>query len=953
MSDDSAERIRDLFGRLLPLSETERARVLAEECADAPEVRAELESLLAHDDAGGDSTASELSAPLADALSLDALALPPDAIPGFRITGCLGHGGMGIVFAAEQENPRREVALKVMRVGIGGAEAVRRFRREIEILGRLRHPGIAQIHAAGTLDDAGGAPWFAMERIDGTPLTRFAEERGLDLDARIDLFVRVCDAVRHAHEQGVVHRDLKPDNVLVLPDGSPKVLDFGIARASGRDERASTLHTEAGSLIGTLRYMSPEQAVGDVDAIDERTDVYALGVLLFELATGRLPHVLTGRSVAEAVRVIREEEPTRLASLDPRLRGDLDTIVGTAIEKPLERRYASVAELAEDLRRTRNDEPIRARPPSAVYRARKFARRHKGLLAFVALLIAALAVSLHLLAKSRRAEHAQRRETARADAINSFLLERILRAAGPWGMGADTRLRSAFLEMVPELDGAFDGQPDVRASVLHALGRTLAELGEVREALPLLEEAVALRDALGDRAGAIASRVQAAWVRNQVTGERDPSELRRAVRECVERFGPDDERTLDAESHLIGELCRDPARLSEGLERGEAALARADATLGPAHPFSVRMRLLLADRQVETAPDVAEARVRECLDHLRAGRAGERADLVRARLAHGRILHRLGRWPEAEEGLRAGLEDAERLFGPGASTTNRARAELADVLAGLQRFEEAEALQRTALSAHERLLGNGHEATLTMRSNLAITLRRAGKLDEAETLARRVRETRRATGAPPMDRADSLDVLATILVDRGRFDAALAAHEEALSICEAELGEDHPRTASQLFNLASCLRNAGRVREAIPVLERVLAIDRRQLGATHPHVANDLVGLGRAYLATEEFERAIESFRGSLAIYRETLPADDWRTPFQHHHLGQAMAAQGGRDEEAAAHLRRAYDALRDLGREDLVAGRGVRARLAEVLDRLGRADEASAVRAEGDPESP
>jgi WD40 repeat protein len=304
----------------------------------------------------------------------------------------LGEGGMGAVCEAEQDSPRRGVALKVIRPGFLAPALLQRFAKEVEILGRLHHPGIAQIYEAGVAQD--GQPFFAMEFIRGLPLGEYARLRSLTLRDRLELLARVCDAVQHAHDQGVIHRDLKPANILVDETGQPKVLDFGVARATDADLLTGAGLTQTGQLLGTPSYMSPEQVGADSAAIDHRADVYALGVILFELLAHRLPLQQANRPLAEAARLILEEEPPRLGSINPELRGDVETIVAKALEKDKDRRYPSAAELAADLRRALDHQPIQARPPSALYHLRKFARRHKGLVGGVVATGAALVLGL-------------------------------------------------------------------------------------------------------------------------------------------------------------------------------------------------------------------------------------------------------------------------------------------------------------------------------------------------------------------------------------------------------------------------------------------------------------------------------------------------------------------------------------------------------------------------------
>jgi WD40 repeat protein/predicted Ser/Thr protein kinase len=331
---------------------------------------------------------------------------PPSGVAGYRVVRLIGRGGMGAVYEAEQDNPRRPVALKMIRPGLASPDLVKRFAREAHVLGRLHHPGIAQVYAAGLADD--GQPYFAMELVHGPPLLEYADRQRLDTAARLALVARIGDAVQHAHDRGVIHRDLKPANILVDETGQPKILDFGVARATDADLH-TTAGTEIGQVIGTLAYMSPEQVEGDPAALDTRSDVYALGVILFELLAGRLPYSLQGLPLAEAARVIRDHDPARLGSVNTSLRGDVETIVAKALEKDKDRRYASAGALAADIGHYLAAEPIAARPASAWYQFRKFARRNKAVVGGTAATFAALLGGLVLAMRFAWGEAEQRR----------------------------------------------------------------------------------------------------------------------------------------------------------------------------------------------------------------------------------------------------------------------------------------------------------------------------------------------------------------------------------------------------------------------------------------------------------------------------------------------------------------------------------------------------------------
>jgi len=325
----------------------------------------------------------------------------PERVGSYVIHRRLGEGGMGIVYEGEQQTPRRLVAVKVVRGGQYVDETrVRLFQREVETLARLRHPAIASIYDAGRTED--GQHFFAMELVRGQELTAYVRDHGVPRRERLELFCKICDALHYAHLRGVIHRDLKPTNILVDAEGSPKILDFGLARIIDPDSGLATTGTEIGRIMGTLPYMSPEEARGNPFEIDVRCDVYSLGVIFYELMTGQLPYAVNRTVLHEAVRVICEEPPRRPSTLDHALRGELETIALKALEKERGRRYQSAAAIAEDIHRYLTDQPILARRPSVLYRLRKFARRHKLVLGFVAVMFLVVASVSYTVVRAER-----------------------------------------------------------------------------------------------------------------------------------------------------------------------------------------------------------------------------------------------------------------------------------------------------------------------------------------------------------------------------------------------------------------------------------------------------------------------------------------------------------------------------------------------------------------------
>jgi tetratricopeptide (TPR) repeat protein len=504
MADARETLIEELFQQAADLPADQRDEFLAKRCGGDDLLRAEVQRLLRCASEAPRGFLEGSSAETARAVT--EVSLLGQRIGRYRIIRSIAAGGMGAVYEAQQEDPRRAVALKLMRRGIASQSALRRFEHEAQLLARLRHPGIAQVYEAGTYDDGtGGVPYFAMEYIpQATPITEYATANKLTTRQRLELFIQVCDAVHHGHQKGIIHRDLKPSNILVDSAGQPKIIDFGVARSTDSDVALTTIETSVGQLIGTLQYMSPEQCAADPNDLDTRSDVYSLGVVLYELLCERVPYEVSSVQVFEATRVIREQTPTRPSTINRALRGDLETIVLKALEKDRERRYASASALAADVGRHLKHEPVLARPPSTSYRLAKFVRRNRVAVAAAAAIVLALVGGI--IGTSWQAIRATRAEAealalAESEALQKEIVKKEGRYYGglyqflTWNLGfpgyrdwdpKETTVLEWLDATSEHIAEQFGDQPPSEAAVRFVVGTSYCFMGEYESAIPHL-----------------------------------------------------------------------------------------------------------------------------------------------------------------------------------------------------------------------------------------------------------------------------------------------------------------------------------------------------------------------------------------------------------------------------------------------------------------------------------
>ena len=716
---------------------------------------------------------------------------PYPKIGAYRILGLIGEGGMGTVYRAEQQNPQRIVALKVIRLGVTGPEHLRRFEQEAELLGRLQHPGIAQIYEAGTADSGGGdQPYFAMEFIKGWPLLQHASKRNLGTQGRLELMAKICDAVNHAHQRGIIHRDLKPSNILVDESGQPKILDFGVARVTDSDTQV-TRQTDMGQLIGTLAYMSPEQVLADPLALDIRSDVYALGVIFYELLARKAPYDTERKPLHEVVQVIREEDPAPLSSINRRYRGDVETIVAKTLEKDRARRYASAAELGADIRRYLADEPIVARPPSTGYRLRKFARRHKALVAAAAavflVLVAGIIVSSREAIVARRAEQTAAREAASANAVINFLRNDLLAQAsaknqsGAGGrLDPDIKVRTALDRAAARIEGKFDRQPEVEAAIRDTMGKTYEDLAQYAESQKQLERAL---------------------------------DLERRV------LGPESPKTLNTLNHLARTLWHQGKYQQAGALLGPA-LEIERRVLGPEHPDTLYCMNNLGNvYRAENNDAQAEPLYRQTLRIRRRVLGPEHPDTLTSMNNLANVYWSQGNYPQAEALYSETMETQRRALGPEHPDTLLSMGNLAATYAKEGKDAQAEALFAQTLEISRRVLGPEHTRTLGFLSDLASLYLRQGKYGLAETDAAQVLAGRRRAGGSedPFDIHAAAADLALVYVLEGKFSASEPLARENLEFNQKEQPDNWQRFRAESL-LGATLVGQKKYAEAEPLL---------------------------------------------------------------------------------------------------------------------------------------
>jgi len=898
MANDDWPRVKALFGEAVERPLPERTAFLDEACRGDERLRARVEGLLNADSTLG----GFLEQPV---VAREGEAAPDRFIGPYRLRRVLSSGGMGVVHEAVQEKPSRRVAVKVMKEGFASREALRRFEYESEILARLDHPNIAKVIEAGTHRREGslqgeGVPYIVMEYVEAArPITAYVREEALSPRERIALFLQVCDAVHHGHQKGVIHRDLKPSNILVDGQGRVKVIDFGVARAAGRNAAETLQRTEKGQLIGTLRYMSPEQCKADPDDLDTRSDVYSLGLVLYEMLLDARPYDVDETTIYEAVRIIREEPPRRPGALDRALRGDVETILLKALEKDPRSRYPSVADLAADLSRHLKGEVILARPAGAATRLYKWMRRNP--VPSSALLFAAASLLVFAGYAVFWYNPRIRAERDKAEAINRFLVE-MIEAPDPTAEGIDVKVVDVLDRAAARIALSFGNRPDLKADLQATLGGTYQALGQYASAERQYASALAISTAL--------------------RGAAHPETLFMRIRRAA--------------------AIRDQSRYDEAKAELEELLPLCRSSLGPEHPFTIDALECLASVCFFRKESAEAVRLyRENLEIVRRVYPPEDRHTLHTLNLLANALRDQGELDEAERILAQVLETRRRVLGPEHPDTLLSMGSMANLLGHRRRHKEAEALHRELLDIQSRVMGSEHPYTLATRNNLAMALIEAGRYAEAETMGRELVEIeRRVKGDRHKSYLSALENLAVALKNQGKIEEAEGCLREVLEKRRDLLGEENALTVSTMHLLALILKSKGLYEEAEGLNRRVLEARRRLHGSDHASTLLSMNNLANVLGRLERLEEAEALHREALEGRRRVLGAESPDTLDSMYNLANLWKRMG-REEEAEA-LSRESLALRIKGQgEDHPHTLVTREMLARILE--GRGDDAGA----------
>jgi len=894
------QQVKELLHQAMQLAPEQRASFLDEACLYDSALREEVESLLLAEDAV---RASFLESPFpADELTEDmngdgpggALAAGQIFAERFRLVRKIGEGGMGQVWLAEQTSPvRRQVALKLIKAGMYDESVVQRFQSERQSLAIMDHPAIAKVFDAGATPQ--GQPFFVMEYVPGLPITEYCDQKKLQIAERLELFIQACGGVQHAHQKAIIHRDLKPANILVVEvNGSPtpRIIDFGLAKAASRQAADEPSLTQLGLFMGTPGYSSPEQADPNVRDIDTRTDVYSLGVVLYELLAGSKPFDTRQKqkqSLDEWLRMVREQEPplpsakvgsdparsagtAEARGTEPRqlvktLRGDLDWISMKALEKDRARRYGTPSELAADIRRFLNHEPVGARPASAVYQLRKYARRHRVAVAIAAGLMAVLAAFSVLQALQLHRTTLERdranRERDRANRITDFMTGMFKVSDPSQARGNSITAREILDRSSKDIKTGLTKDPELQAQMMQVMSRTYALLGLYPRAYELARSAFDIR---------------------------------------LKLLGPHDPQTLTSMAQMSTDLAYQ-GHYPEAEKLYREALADERRVLGAEAPLTLEtMDRLAVVRGYQGHYDEQEKLEREVIAIGTRKMGAENEQLLRARSNLVAALWNLGHYADAEREDRELVALDQRVLGPDAPPTLLAMGNLALVLKSQGRLADAEAQNREILAADQRVMGPEHPNTATTMENLSSLLIDEGRLAEAERLSREALAIRtRALGPEHPTTLTSKINLSLVVFKERHIGESEQLQREALATEIRLQGPEHPSSLEMQTYLAATLNAERRYAEAEKLARKTYEAEIRIHGPQNLHTLKVLQQLGTALANTHRYPEASKLVRDAIdQVNKPSGQGNRWLVWY----VFACVAAAANRPDDAIQYLR-------------------------------------------------
>ena len=940
----------------------ERSDYLKAACGEDADLLARVEALLKARDVEDNFLKSPVLDPKATLGEPPLTEGPGTVIGRYKLLEKIGEGGMAVVYMAEQQKPlRRRLALKIIKLGMDTKQVIARFEAERQVLAIMDHPNIAKVIDAGATET--GRPYFVMELVKGVSITEYCDKNKLNIQERLDLFIQVCSAVQHAHQKGIIHRDIKPTNVMVTmhdDQSVPKVIDFGISKATSQKLTEKTLFTRYAQMIGTPEYMSPEQAQFSGPDVDTRTDIYSLGVLLYELLTGTTPfdsEKLREAGYLEIQRIIREEEPpkpsTKLSTMGevlaeiaehhktnpdllPRMiRGDLDWIVMKTLEKDRARRYDTATELVADIERHLNHEPVKAAAPSILYRLHKFIRRHRvsvtaGFLVAAAMIVGCVLATYGLvrarLDRNRAVRSEQvaeqrlveaQRQAKITEAVNEFINKDLLASADPARTrGRDVTIREVLDAASKKVEEKFKNEPLIEAAIRETMGRIYRKLGEFKSAEPHLERALQIhQEELGKQ------HLKTLYSMSNLAvlchTQRKYKEAERQFSDALTEFrrilGDENRTTLSCTINLAS-VYKAMGRHAEAEDLYGRALEVSRRVLGEEHIETLAaMNNLATLYETRARYEKAEQLFVKTLEVSRRVLGEEHPQTLSTMYNLARFYQDQGGHKKAEELLVKTLEVSRRVLGEEHPDTVQCMSNLAVLLLGQGRYEIAEPLFVKVLDIRRRVQGEEYVETLQAMNNLAELYSRQKRYKEAEGLFAKALEVgRRVLGEEHFDTLQSTNGLAAVYKSQQRYKEAEPLLVAALEVGRRVLGDGHCVTLQSMKNLGDVYSSEKRYKEAEPLFVRSLEVRRRIKGAEHPESLQAMNDLASLYDSQKRYKEAEPLFIKALEGRRRVLGEEHPKTVESTSNLGTLYYSQE-RYEEAQPLLTKTLEALRRL----------------------------------------